>query len=264
MPGGEALRPCLKILPASLPRFPLGKLLKGKFILVTGGTSTLGRAIVLKALQQEAIVSFTFHTQQDTARDLQQAGAHGYAVNLADPRAIDHFARVFKSQTPRLSALVHNAAAVRDRPLPNLSDADWDYVMAVNLKAPYYLTKKMLPLLFKIKPSKILFVTSRSAFRGAIGVANYASSKGGLIGLTKSLAQELGGKKVLVNALNPGFMKSAMTQHLGKEIVESNRAASPLHEISDPDEVAEFIIYLLSDHMNRVTGQVFHYESRMI
>ena len=224
----------------------------------------MGQAFVRKALSQGARVSFTYHSRSDEAKLLAGQGAEAYQLDLANNRAIDDFTRAFKEKVTTLDVLIHNAAAVRDHTIQNLSEEEWDTVLAVGLKAPYYLTKKLLPLLFKRRLSKIFMVTSRAAFTGGFGISNYAAAKAGLIGLTKSLAAELGKKEILVNAVNPGFMKSRMTENLPEEVVQSHLEASPLGRFSNPEEVADFLIYLCSDQMTQVTGQVFHFESRKI
>ena len=242
------------------------KVLENKKILITGGTSRLGECFVRKAVSENAQVFFTFHQSSDLAQELQTLGAKGYNLDLASTPAIDAFAKVLKSDAGNLDAVIHNAAAVRDHTLQNLTEEDWDYVMAVDLKAPYYLTKKLLSLLFKNDTAvrKIFMITSRAGIQGGFGISNYAAAKAGLIGLTKSLAQELGKKNILVNAVNPGFMKSRMTETLPESVLQMHLAASPIHQHSEPSEVADFLVYLCSDQMKGVTGQVFHFESRKI
>ena len=252
------------------------KNLSDKIILITGGTSRLGSAFVRRALGGGARVLFTYHTHTAAAKTLMGEGAEGFPLDLADMRAIDRFAKTVKEKMPALDVLIHNAALVRDHTIQNMSEQEWDEVLTVNLKAPYYLTKKLLPLLLKARKSvignpamaandgvaKIFMITSRVALSGGFGVSNYAAAKAGLIGLARSLAAELGKKQILVNAVNPGFMKSRMTENLPPEVVERNLAASPLGRLSEPDEVAEFLAFLCSDRMTQVTGQVFNYDSR--
>jgi 3-oxoacyl-[acyl-carrier protein] reductase len=246
------------------------KILSGKNILITGGTSGLGSAFVLKALEQGARVFFTYSQDAKAAEALIQKGAEGYAVDLSKTAEIDGFVKQIREKIKTLEVLIHNAAAVRDHTIQNMSEEDWDYVLNVDLKAPYYLTKKTLPLLFKKAPenkkgvSKIFMITSRVGVMGGYGVSNYAAAKAGLIALAKSLAQELGKKEILVNAVNPGFMMSKMTEGLPEQVFEANKNASPIARFSEPDEVAEFLVYLASDFITQVTGQVFHFESRKI
>lgn len=236
--------------------------LSGKRILVTGGTSALGRVLVEKALREGAVIFFTYHTNDEEAQRLISLGAKGFRVDLAKRTEIDQLKKEIQLVTRELDAIVHNAALVRDHTIQNLTEDEWDEVLAVDLSAVYYLTKKFLSFLFKVRGSKILSVTSRTGLHGGFGQANYAAAKGGLIALTKSLARELGKKQILVNAINPGFMKSRMTESIPEEIFRKNIQESPLGVMSDPERVADFMIYLLSDRFQNVTGQVFHLDSR--
>jgi len=240
----------------------LESLLKDKTILITGGTSKLGQAFVRKAVAQGARVFFTYFRSTATAEELQQLGAKGYLADLSLTESINRFTASFKRETEDLDVLIHNAAATADAMIEKMSEEEWQRVIDVNLKAPFYLTQQLLPLLFRKKPSKIFTVISRAGLEGLHGASNYAASKGGLIAMTKTLARELGRKNILVNAVNPGFMTSAMTQTLPEQILQSNLERSPIKKISDPEEVADFLVYLSSDLMRQVTGQVFHFESR--
>ena len=247
----------------------LGNNLLQKKILITGGTSALGACFVRQALGEGARVFFTYHQHRAEAESLERIGASGFHLDLSVSRNIDAFAETFAKQTPALDILIHNAAAIRDKLLCRMDEDDWDSVMNINLKAPYYLTQKILPLLRangadSRKGAKIFMLISRAALVGGYGISNYAASKSGLLGLTKSLARELGKKKILVNAVNPGFMKSGMTKDLPAEVIERNLREGLLHDYSDPEEVASFLVYLCSDRMSQVTGQVFHFESRPV
>ena len=189
-------------------------------------------------------------------------GACGFQINLANPREIDELKNKIKAVTPYLDALVHNAAVVRDHTIQNLTETEWDEVLSVDLDAVYYMTKKFLSFLFKKPGSRIMYCVSRVGAHGGFGQANYAAAKGGLIALTKSLAKELGKKGILVNAFNPGFMRSQMTEALPPEVLERNLRESPLGRISDPVEASDFLVYLLSDRFQSVSGQIFHFDSR--
>ena len=271
---------------------------KNKTLLITGGTSRLGECVVRKAVSSGAKTYFTYKKNQQKADELKALGARAFQLELSSTAAIDAFCKILKEEMQHLDVLIHNAAEVRDHTIQNLTEEDWDKVLAVNLKAPYYLTKKLLPLLFRKKkkenetpvcnledegrrisqtkilrcaqddknsqPSKILFITSRAAVTGGFGISNYAAAKAGLIGLTKSLAQELGKKQILVNAVNPGFMISAMTEKLPEAVLQHHLELSSIQRYSNPEEVAGFLLYLCSDQMTQVTGQIFHFESRKI
>ncbi len=236
--------------------------LKGKTLLITGGTSRLGQAFVRAAVREGAQAFFTYFKSSAVSRELEQTGAQGFALDLADTQAINGFVEVFKKKVEALDVLIHNAAATADALIEKMSEKEWDDVLRVNLKAPFYLTQKLLPLLMRKTPSKVFTLVSRAGLSGLAGAANYAASKGGLIAMTKTLAKELGRKKILVNAVNPGFMKSSITESVPEGILQKNLEESPLKTYSSPEEVADFLVFLSSDRMRQVTGQVFHFESR--
>lgn len=236
--------------------------LSGKQIFITGGTSALGRVFVKRATEEGASVYFSYHENQKEAEELKQLGAVGFQVDLSNHAQIDQLKKELQNYTRGLDGLVHNAASVKDHTIQNLSEEDWDEILSVNLDSVYYLTKKFLSFLFKKPGSKILNLISRVGLRGGFGQANYAAAKGGLIALTKSLAQELGKKQILVNGLNPGFMKSKMTEFIPMDAFKRNIEESVLNKISDPRAVSDFMIYLLSDRFQNVSGQIFHLDSR--
>lgn len=239
-------------------------MLEGKNLLITGGTSRLGSALVRRALELGGKVFFTFYTAEDAAAKLESEGASGFQADLSDTAAMDAFLKRFLARVDCLHTLIHNAAATRDLLLRDMEEADWDYVMNVGLKAPYYLTRGLLAPLKKPNGAKVFMLTSRAAFVGTAGLTNYASAKAGVIALAKSLARELGPDNILVNAVNPGFMESRMTEHLSEEVLARNRKASALKRFSNPEEVAYFICSLASDENTQLTGQVFSLESRTI
>lgn len=238
--------------------------LSGKQILITGGTSALGRMFVKQALKEGASVFFTYHRNDALAVELKKLGAKGFSADLSKRDEIERLGEKIKAETKSLDGLIHNAAIVRDRTIQNMSEAEWDEVIAVNLTAVYDLTKRMLPLLLKSPCAKIVTLISRIGLHGSFGQVNYAASKGGLIAMTKTLAKELGRKNILVNGVNPGFMKSAMTSKLPEEIFEKNIKMSAISKISDPERTSEFLIYLLSDRFPLATGQIFHLDSREV
>ena len=238
--------------------------LNSKKVLVTGGTSALGFAFVKKAQQLGAQIFFTYHADEARANELRQLGAKGFCVDLSKSSDILALKTNLRSEIDFLDGLIHNAAITQDRTIQNLTEPEWDRVLNVNLKSVYLLTKEMLGFLFKSDQAKILTIISQVGLHGSFGQPNYSAAKGGLIALTKSLARELGSRKILVNALNPGFMKSKMTAQLSPDIIERNLTKSVIHEISDSEEVADFMVYLMSERVKRVSGQIFHYESRVV
>jgi len=247
----------------------LSKILSGKNILITGGTSRLGSAFVRKALEQGAQVFFTYCHASENVSILEKLGAVAYQADLSIQSDLDKLVQSIQQSSVSIHALIHNAAAVRDHTIQNLTEEDWDYVINANLIAPYYLTQKLLPYFSSqstqnSSKAKVFFIISRVAEKGGYGISNYAAAKAGLVGLTKSLAVQLGEKGILVNAINPGFMKSRMTESLPEQVIQANLEVSPLKQFSKPEEVADFLIYLCSDQMTQASGQVFHFESRTI
>jgi len=236
--------------------------LSGKSILISGGTSALGRVFVERALEEGATIFFTYCRNRDEAMRLGKLGARGFQINLSRHSEIDQLKKEIQAVTRGLDILVCNAAIVNDHTIQNLTEEEWDEVISVDLDSVYYLTKRFLPFLFKKQRSKILNVISRVGLHGGFGQANYAAAKAGLIAMTKSLARELGKKQILVNGLNPGFMRSGLTESIPQGVFDRKVGEGVLGKTSDPHEVADFMIYLLSDRFQGASGQIFHYDSR--
>jgi len=237
--------------------------LREKTIFVTGGTSVLGERVVSLCVKNGATVLFTYHKNSEKAQSLIDLGASGMQLDLSDRGACREIKKRIKEKTATLDLFIHAAAVICDKTVAKLQEDEWDYVVAVDLAHVATLTKSVLPLLYKARQGKILFITSQVGLHGAVGQANYAAAKGGLIAMTKSLAKELGRKKLLVNALNPGFMDSPMTRAVPDAVRQENVQRSCLSSMCDPEEVARFIVYYASDYIATVSGQVFSFDSRI-
>ena len=237
-------------------------MLTSKNILITGGTSVLGQCLVREMLAANARVFFTWHKNEAASNELEKAGAKPLKLDLNSSAAICDAAKKISGAVRALHGIVHNAAETRDGTLENLTESDWDRVMAANVKAPFLLTRELMTVLEKAKPARIVALTSRAAAAGVYGAANYAASKAALEAWVKTLAREAG-EKILVNAVNPGFMLSGMTQKVPDKAKEMQRDLGPLKKFSDPNAVAKSILYLLSDENEQITGQVLNLESRM-
>ena len=236
--------------------------LSGKNFLITGGTSVLGECLVREALAANARVFFTWHKNEAKARELEHLHARAIRLDMNSAEAVQAAGQKVAAAVRALHGLVHNAAAIRDATLENLSETDWDTVMAANVRAPFILTRELMPVLEKAKPGRVVALTSRAAIAGAYGASNYAASKAALEAWVKTLARE-SGEKVLVNAVNPGFMLSGMTAKVPEKAKENQKNLSPLKRFSDPLSVARKILYLLSEENEQITGQVLNLESRM-
>lgn len=236
--------------------------LAGKVILVSGGTSALGFEMASQAVREKAAVYFTYFENGTKAAELVQAGARAIRADLRRTDQIDLVKETIKKDFPYLDGLVNNAAIVRDRTLGNMTEEEFDEVLDVDLTAVFRLTKRLLPLLYKKEGGKIVNITSRVGMQGGFGESNYAAAKAGLAAFTKTLARETGRKKICVNAVAPGFIMSRMTQNLPETVYARQLAASAFESYCDPAEVARFVVYLLSDAVKNVTGQLFYYDSR--
>ncbi len=236
--------------------------LSGKNILITGGTSILGESLVRCAVESSARVFFTWHKNEAKALEIEKTGAKSLRLDLSSSALIRDGAKKIADAARTLHGLVHNAAATRDAIVENMSESDWDFVMGANVKAPFILTRALMPVLEKAKPARIVALTSRAAAAGVYGAANYAASKAALEAWVKTLAREVG-DKVLVNAVNPGFMLSGMTEKVPEKAKETQKGLSPLKKFSDSESVAKAILFLLSDENTQITGQVLNLESRM-
>jgi 3-oxoacyl-[acyl-carrier protein] reductase len=237
--------------------------LKNKIVFITGGTSVLGSEIIFACLESGARVFFSYYKNREKAQILSDKGAIGFPLDMRDRQACCQLNAFFQDKTDAIDLFIHNAAVTRDKTIFSMSENDWDQVLDANLNNVAHATKNLLPFLYKAAQAKILFITSQVGMHGAYGQANYGAAKGGLIALAKSLAQELGEKKILVNALNPGFMESPLSEHVPASVKESNKKRSCLSSFCDPTEVANFVVYYASDYLKQVSGQIFSFDSRM-
>lgn len=215
-----------------------------------------------EALKLSARVFFTWHKNEAKVKELEKLGGRSLRLELQSAEEIRDVAKKISSAVRALHGVVHNAAETRDGILENLTETDWDVVIAANVKAPFLLTRELMTALEKAKPARIVALTSRAAAAGVYGAANYAASKAALEAWVKTLAREAG-EKILVNAVNPGFMLSGMTQKVPDKAKEFQKNLSPLRCFSNPEAVAKSILFLLSDENTQITGQVLNLESRM-
>ena len=237
----------------------MGKL-KGKYAIVTGGGKGIGESIVHRFLEDGiagiAVLEYDQNLAEEMVSRLENGGvkvlpiqcdvSNDKQVESAVAQAMEHFGTV--------DILVNNAGITRDGMFHKMSDEAWDAVMNVNLKGAYYLCKHVVPLMRKNASGKIVNIASISAF-GNVGQANYAASKAGLIGFSKTLAKEGGPKNINVNCVAPGYIETDMYKTVPEEIIEEHIKNTPLRRLGKPHEIASVVSFLSSDDASFLSGQ---------
>jgi 3-oxoacyl-[acyl-carrier protein] reductase len=239
-------------------------LLEGKNALITGGSRGIGKAIAVAFAQHGANVAFTDirrdEIMEETEKELRSFGvkAVGYASDASSfddsERAVDEVAMEFG----RIDILVNNAGITRDNLLMRMTEADWDLVIKVNLKSAFNLTKAVQKYMLKQRSGSIVNMSSVVGVSGNAGQANYSASKAGLIGFTKSVAQELGSRHIRCNAIAPGFIETEMTSKLPEDVRKAWAEQIPLRRGGKPEDVAKACVFLASDLSDYITGQVLN------
>jgi 3-oxoacyl-[acyl-carrier protein] reductase len=244
------------------------KLLSGKTALVTGASKGIGRAIALRYAEQGANVAFTYLSSVEKGQaleaELQSLGikAKGYRSDASIYTAAEELINDVLKDFGALDILVNNAGITKDGLLMRMSEEQWDTVIQVNLKSVFNLTKAATKPMMKQKAGSIINITSVVGIRGNAGQANYAASKAGIIGFTKSVALELGSRNIRSNALAPGFIETEMTEDLGNK--EEWLKGIPLKRGGLPEEVADCAVFLASDMSKYITGQVLQVDGGML
>jgi len=240
--------------------------LTGKSALVTGASGGLGAAIARTLHSQGARVGLS-GTRVDALEALAgDLGGDRVAVlpcNLSDPESLGGLAGAAEEALEGVDVLVNNAGLTRDGLAMRMKDEDWDLVLQVNLTAAFRLSKALLRGMMKRRWGRIIGVTSIVGVTGNPGQTNYAASKAGMIGMTKSLAQEIASRGITVNCVAPGFIETAMTDALPDEQKEKLLAAIPVARLGQPADIAAAITYLASDEAAYVTGQTLHVNGGM-
>ncbi|SHJ82725.1 3-oxoacyl-[acyl-carrier-protein] reductase [Anaerobranca californiensis DSM 14826] len=236
--------------------------LKGKVAVVTGASRGIGKAIALKLAEEGAKVVVNYNSSEEEAQKVVNAileiGGEGIAVkgNIADYNQSQQLIEKTLEEFQRVDILVNNAGITRDNLLLRMSEEDFDQVIDVNLKGYFNCTKAVIRPMLKNKKGKIINITSVIGITGNTGQSNYAAAKAGVIGFTKSLAKELGGKGINVNAVAPGFIQTDMTDKLPEEIKRKIGENIPLKTFGKPEDVAKLVVFLASSDSDYITGQI--------
>ena len=239
-------------------------LLTGKTALVTGATRGIGKGIALKLAQHGANIAFTFVSSVEKAKafeaELAALGikAKGFQSNAADFAEADKIVDEIIKDFGSLDILVNNAGITRDGLLMRMTEQQWDEVMDTNLKSAFALTKSAMRPMMKAKSGSIINITSVVGITGNAGQANYAASKAGMIGFTKSVAKELGSRNIRCNAIAPGFIETEMTEALSEEVRAEWTKGIALKRGGYPEDVANCVLFLASDMSAYISGQTIN------
>ena len=246
------------------------KLLENKTAIVTGATRGIGRGIAVEFAKQGANVAFTYSSSVDAAKALENelielgVKAKGYQSNAADFDAAQELAKTVLEEFGTIDVLVNNAGITKDNLLMRISEDDFDKVIEVNLKSVFNLTKAVIRPMMKQRKGSIINMSSVVGLKGNAGQANYAASKAGILGFSKSVALELGSRNIRSNVVAPGFIETEMTAKLDEKVVEGWRNEIPLKRGGTPEDIANACVFLASDMSAYITGQTLSVDGGML
>ncbi|MHB1279333.1 MAG: 3-oxoacyl-[acyl-carrier-protein] reductase [Bacteroidia bacterium] len=247
------------------------KLLENKVALITGASRGIGKGIAEHFAKEGAHVAFSYASSEEKAKALEKElqdtygiKVKGYRSNAAKFVEAEELVNAVLADFGQLDILVNNAGITRDTLLMRMSEEQWDEVIETNLKSAFNLTKAVLKPLLKQRSGSIINMTSVVGVMGNAGQANYAASKAGMIGFTKSIAKELGSRGIRCNAVAPGFIETEMTAALDEATLKGWREAIPLKRGGTPEDVANACVFLGSDMSTYITGQTLHVDGGML
>ena len=238
------------------------KLLEGKVAIITGASRGIGRAIAMKFAQEGANIAFTFLSSVEKGKELEKElsslgiKAKGFQSDAANAKACEDLVTAVVAEFGTVDVLVNNAGITRDNLLMRMTETQWDEVINANLKSVFNLTKAIQRPMLKARKGSIVNMTSVVGIEGNAGQCNYAASKAGIIGFTKSVALELGSRNIRSNAVAPGFIETEMTAALDPKIKEGWIEDIPLKRTGTTEDVANLVAFLASDNSSYITGQV--------
>ena len=246
------------------------KLLEGKNILITGGSRGIGKSIVEVLFNSGANVGFTFSSSQSAANEIAKnlnSSSQKCIAYKSDASKLDqceNLVESFLNDFETIDVLINNAGITKDNLLMRMGEDDFDKVMEVNLKSVFNMTKACQRVFLKNRKGSIINMSSVVGVKGNAGQSNYAASKAGIIGFSKSIAQELGSRSIRCNIIAPGFIKTEMTDNLSDSIIESWTENIPLKRPGESNDVANLCLFLASDLSSYITGQVINVDGGLL
>lgn len=228
-----------------------------RVVIVTGASRGIGKGIAEAFAGEGAKVACVASTEANAERTASTlAGARAYGCDLGDGASIESCFAKIQEEMGTPWALVNNAGVTKDQLMMRMSEDDFDRVIDVNLKAAFLTTKAVLRTMMKAREGRIVNLSSINGLHGAAGQANYAASKAGLIGLTRSTAKELGSRGITCNVVAPGFIQTDMTEELPEEMKENVKKSAPAGRLGTPEDIAAAVLFLSSPEASYITGQV--------
>ena len=246
------------------------KLLEGKTAIITGASRGIGRGIAEVFVNHGCAVAFTYSSNEAAAVELTAALSNqgvqvkGYQSNAADFEAAEKLVATVLEDFGSIDILINNAGITKDNLLMRMTESDFDQVIEVHLKSIFNMTKAVQKTFLKQRKGSLIHMSSVVGVKGNAGQANYAASKAGIIGFSKSIALELGSRNIRSNVIAPGFIETEMTAQLSEEVVQGWRDGIPLKRGGQPEDVANACVFLASDLSNYITGQVLHVDGGML
>ena len=244
--------------------------LTGKCAVVTGASRGIGRAIALQLASEGAkvVVNYSGSEQkaQEVVEEIKANGGEAIAVqaNVADADSVQNLMKSALGTYGSIDILVNNAGITRDNLLMRMKDDEWDDVINTNLKGVFLCTKAVTRQMMKQRAGRIINISSIVGVAGNAGQANYVAAKAGVIGLTKTTAQELASRNILVNAIAPGFITTEMTEGLPEDLKEGMLRQIPLAKLGQPEDIAKAVVFFASDSANYITGQTLQIDGGMV
>ena len=246
------------------------KLLEGKNILITGGSRGIGKSLVEVLFNSGANVGFTFSSSESAANEIAKnlnSSSQKCIAYKSDASKLDqceNLVESFLNDFETIDVLINNAGITKDNLLMRMGEDDFDKVMEVNLKSVFNMTKACQRVFLKNRKGSIINMSSVVGVKGNAGQSNYAASKAGIIGFSKSIAQELGSRSIRCNVIAPGFIKTEMTDNLSASIIESWTENIPLKRPGESNDVANLCLFLASDLSSYITGQVINVDGGLL